>query len=81
MNFNNIFGKIIPSYNDKIKEIPIIIIYNNKYFLLTFLKLMFFPLNNDKIKLQDIDKENNNIILYITIYIKPDGIKYRVEAL
>lgn len=81
MNFNNIFGKIIPSYRDKIKEIPINIIYNSKYFLFTFLKLIFFPLNNDKIKLPDIDKENNNIILYIIVYIKPVGKKYRVEAL
>lgn len=81
MNFNNIFGKIIPSYRDKIKEIPINIIYKSKYFLFTFLKLIFFPLNNDKIKLPDIDKENNNIILYIIVYIKPVGKKYRVEAL
>lgn len=81
MNFNNIFGKIIPSYRDKIKEIPINIIYNSKYFLFTFLKLIFFPLNNDKIKLPDIDKENNNIILYIIVYTKPVGKKYRVEAL
>ena len=81
MNFNNIFGKIIPSYNDKIKEIPITIIYNSKYFLLTFLKLIFFPLNNDKIKLPDIDKENKSIMLYIIMYIKPVGIKYKVDAL
>ena len=81
MNFNNIFGKIIPSYNDKIKEIPIIIIYNNKYFLLTFLKLIFLPLNSDKIKLPDIDKENKSIMLYIIMYIKPVGIKYKVDAL
>ena len=38
---------------------PNIIKKTNKYFLLTFLKLIVFPLNKENIKLVDIESENN----------------------
>ena len=80
MNFNNIFGKINPSYNENIKEMPNIIKKTNKYFLLTFLKLIVFPLNKENIKLVDIESENKSIMLNNNRYIKPDGKKYAILA-
>ena len=59
---------------------PNIIKKTNKYFLLTFLKLIVFPLNKENIKLVDIESENNSIMLNNNRYIKPDGKKYAILA-
>lgn len=59
---------------------PNIIKKTNKYFLLTFLKLIAFPLNKENIKLVDIESENKSIMLNNNRYIKPDGKKYAILA-